>query len=134
MKNKLTLVFLLCACLTLAAITAPAQKNKSADVLITSADLDHSLVVGSTVFYQLRDEEIQGEPQIINGLIRRKVPACIVAEYFGARRDEVGRLVYALVIARPGFLGGPFTRDEVAIDSARDVGTFDTIQPGDLVH
>lgn len=130
------LAFVICFVLALVALSSftHAEKNRRVIDLITSSDLDHAGVVGATVFYQLRDEEMSGAPIVINGLARRKVVATITAEYFGARRDEFGRLVYALAIERPGFLGGPFTRDDVAIDNSRDPGTFDTIQPGDLVH
>jgi len=115
--------------------SAQAQKRNPTKPLTTSADLDHAFVTGAQVFYQLTDEEL-GEnidQSIIAGLPFRKVPAIITFNYFG-RRDADGRRVWSLHILRPGFLGGPFDKDEVPADSGRDPGTFDTIHAGDLVQ
>ena len=92
-------------------------------------DLDSSIrpLAGKRVFYQLLDSEGGGGEHDI-----RKVPAFVAYNYRGeSRRDAQGRLAVALVILRPGFLGGPFTKDEVGGDSGRSQGTWDNLQPGD---
>jgi hypothetical protein len=111
------------------AISVLGGKNR----LITSADLDHAFTSGSQVFYQLTDEEGGNAFTFYpgTGITYRKVPAVITFNYYD-RRDESGRKVYALYILRPAFLGGPFSKDEVAFDSGREPGSCDTIQPGDL--
>jgi hypothetical protein len=133
LKSLGLLIVLLCVSLSLAVMTAPAQKSKGGGNLITSSDLDHAYVTGSQVFYQLRDEDLQGMPFELRGLAIRKVPAVITFHYYGSHRDAQGRLVFALFVERPAFLGGPFSLDEVAADPSREPGTFDTVQPGDLV-
>jgi hypothetical protein len=88
-------------------------------------------LTGKRVFYVLLDEE--GASQLEATGQGRKVPALIVYNYRG-RRDDHGRLVSPLLIFRPGFAGGLLSKDEVAADSSRTPGTWDTIQPGDFVN
>ena len=109
-----------------ARVESAAQKRGGVNVVV---DLDTNIkpLVGKRVFYQLTDSEGGGGDHNI-----RKVPAFLAYNYRGEnRRDDSGRLVVALVIMRPGFLGGPFTKDEVASDSGRSQGTWDNAQPGD---
>ena len=135
MKNLKTLIVLLCGCLTLAAITAPAQKGKGGIAAITSADLDQRLVQGATVKYVLSDGDIVGQPVLYsNGSVFRRCDARIIVDYtdIDNRRDERGRKLYRLKINRPDFYGGEFEKD-APFDSGRDLGSFGGLQPGDLV-
>lgn len=116
-----------------AGLSSAVAQKRGGGKHITSSDLDHLPVPGADIYYQLRDEEILGTPFIINDLPYRKVPGEIIFTYFGQRRDEQGRLVFAVRIDRPPFLGGSFQLDEVPFDSSRSPGTIDFIQPGDLV-
>jgi hypothetical protein len=127
MKKSIIAILLFVALLSTYSALAGRQR------LITSADLDHAFTSGSQVFYQLTDEEGGNAFTFYpgTGITYRKVPAVITFNYYD-RRDESGRKVYALYILRPAFLGGPFSKDEVAFDSGRDPGTADSIQPGDL--
>jgi hypothetical protein len=127
MKKSIIAILLFVALLSTYSALAGRQR------LITSADLDHAFTSGSQVFYQLTDEEGGNAFTFYpgTGITYRKVPAVITFNYYD-RRDESGRKVYALYILRPAFLGGPFSKDEVAFDSGRDPGSCDTIQPGDL--
>jgi hypothetical protein len=127
MKKSIIAILLFVALLSTYSALAGRQR------LITSADLDHAFTSGSQVFYQLTDEEGGNAFTFYpgTGITYRKVPAVITFNYYD-RRDESGRKVYALYILRPAFLGGPFSKDEVAFDSGREPGSCDTIQPGDL--
>jgi hypothetical protein len=127
MKKSIIAILLFVALLSTYSALAGRQR------LITSADLDHAFTSGSQVFYQLTDEEGGNAFTFYpgTGITYRKVPAVITFNYYD-RRDESGRKVFALYILRPAFLGGPFSKDEVAFDSGRDPGSCDTIQPGDL--
>lgn len=112
--------------------TTSAQKDRGPGRGVTSADLDAiGGVNGARVFYQLTEEEQGPRFEFSNGTFASKVPAEVVFNYFGDR-DDRGRLIFAVFIKRPLFLGGPFLKDEVPFDSARNPGTIDTIQPGDL--
>jgi hypothetical protein len=111
--------------------TVAAAQKGGRQALITSADLDHAYASGSTVFYQLTDEEDGAGFEFHQGYPYTKVPAIITFNYFD-RRDSEGRKVYSLHILRPGFLGGAFDKAEVPADPSRTPGTFDTVQPGDL--
>jgi len=136
MRNLKSLIVLLCVCLTLAVITAPAQKSKGGVAPITSADLDQRLVQGATVKYVLADSEIAGQPVLYsNGSVFRRCDARIIVDYtdIDNRRDERGRKLYRLKINRPDFYGGEFERD-APFDAGRDLSSFDTLQPGDLVN
>lgn len=88
-------------------------------------DLDEGLFVGSRMFYQLLDEEggsFQG---------RNKVPATITAIVAG-ERNEQGQRFCSLAIGRPARLGGSFDKDDVPINSSREQGSCDSLQPGDF--
>lgn len=103
--------------------------QKKADAQAVNLDVSIAALTGKRVMYALADDE--------GGLILeatgqgRKVPAIITYNY-RTSRDENGRLVSPLFILRPGFAGGPFTKDEAPADSSRSPGCWDTIQPGDL--
>lgn len=128
-------VFLVGLLIAFALDTANA-KDSSAKKQITSADLDHAYVQGATVKYQLTDNEIVGEPlRYSNGTIVRRFNATIILDYIpiDARTDGQGRRLFRLKVDRPDLLGGPFEVD-APHDSGRDPGTFDSLQPGDLVH
>ena len=136
MKTLKTLIVLLCVCLTLAALSASAQKSKGGVAAITSADLDQRLVQGATVKYVLADDEMALGPVLYsNGSIFRRCDARIIVDYtdIDNRRDERGRKLYRLKINRPDFYGGAFEKD-APFDSGRDLGSFDGLQPGDLVN
>ena len=115
--------------------TSMGKEQKPNQKIVTSADIDAGPfgLVGQNVFYQLRDEDMEGTPVVVGGLPLRKVPAKIVMNYYG-RRDASKRLVFAVMIFRPDFLGGVFSRDEVPFDSSREPGTIDKLQPGDLAN
>ena len=136
-KSTLIAITLLVAALMVfvAVSPAPAEKRKAGD-LVTSSDLDHAFVQSATVKYQLTDEEIEGTPVYYsNGTVVRRVSATIIFDYTAvdARRDGEGRRIWRLRVDRPDFYGGPFEKDAPS-DPGRSPGTFDTIQPGDLVH
>jgi hypothetical protein len=139
MKSRKTfsvLIVMLAFSLCLAVMTAPAQKSKGGVAAITSADLDQRLVQGATVKYVLADSEIVGQPLLYsNGSIFRRCDARIIVDYtdIDNRRDERGRKLYRLKINRPDFYGGAFEKD-APFDSGRDLGSFDGLQPGDLVN
>lgn len=105
-----------------------AQRSKLETPIAIDIDSGIAPLTGKRVMYQLTDEE--------GGLIleatgqTRKVPAIITYNY-RTNRDESGRLVSPLFILRPGFAGGPFSKDEAVLDSARSPGTWDPFKPGD---
>jgi len=115
---------------------------------ITGSDLDRAGVNGGGVFYQLTDEErlitdesgsfgLKGQPYLFaDGTEATKVPAEIIFDFFDRRRptEEGGQRVYSVLVKRAGFLGGPFVKNEVHFDSARQPGTIDRYKPGDLVN
>lgn len=113
-------------------LTVASQPQKRAAVS-DALNIDTSIapLTGKRVYYVLTDQE--GGLQLESTGQGRKVPALIVFNYRG-RRDSEGRLVSPLVIFRPAFAGGLFQKDEVASDSSRTQGTWDAIQPGDLLN
>ena len=131
MQQRITNIVILFV-LALAISTGSSFARK----LTTSCDLDHADVRGAQVVYNLSDDEIAGDPVFYsNGTVARACTARIIFDYttVDGRRDEQGRKLWRIRVDRPDFYGGPFERDAPA-DSGREPGSFDTLQPGDLVH
>jgi hypothetical protein len=103
--------------------------------LITSADLDHAYVQGATVKYQLTPEEGGGFYSYSNGTPVTRMNAVIILDYTAIdnRRDEKGSQLFKLRVSRPAEIGGDFEKD-APYSSGREAGSFDGLQPGDLVH
>lgn len=130
MKTKVLSVFMAVTVLVAGfGISAVGQKSRP-EAPVTASDLDKggTPLSGKRVFYQLLPEECNFE---CNGL-NSKVPAIISFNDRGVR-DERGRRTVSLFIMRPARWGGSFDKDFVAKDSGRDAGSWDTVQPGDLI-
>jgi hypothetical protein len=138
MKGALAGMVFAAALLTLISFFSNLQtasaKDRNSGRGVVSSDIDAAGLNGARVYYQLTPEEGGAIYQFSNGTYATKVPAEVVFNYFTGERDEQGGLVYAIFVKRPGFLGGPFTKDKVRFSSAREPGTIDTVQPGDLFN
>jgi hypothetical protein len=142
--------------------TALAQKSPQQEKSVSRADLDKSVAVliGKAGFYQLTDEEGGVDFNAFGQLVPfgRKSYAKITGipfeknedgslrteERFNARlgrfetrffvkRDADGHLLVNLQVERDAAKGGAFDKAEVPFTAGRAPGTFDTIQPADLV-
>lgn len=106
-----------------------AKENKAQN-RTTGEDLDRSgFQKGKMVMYQLTDEE--GAVMNEEGRLQRKVPAFITWNNDLKKRSPQGQIVVSLHIMRPAFLQGSFDKDDVPMDSGREPGTADDLQPGD---
>lgn len=124
------------------ASRAAAPKNsKPRFALWESLIADKDLQVGKQVFYQLTNEQggnlVLDFPSMQTHTVSdaeapRKTIAEIVYVFPEGTRGPKGQLIASLRIRRPRFRGGDLLIDAVEMNSSREPGTFDTIQPSDV--